>query len=272
MNFNRLCSSSDWKNPTFVKIIEEVTGKQHAHKHRKFFEWATGVMALQKYTNEDSVVLGIGSGCEAPVFYLTNKVRYVMCTDLYITDSEKWNEADTKMLTNPDSLAPYKYNRRRLGVMNMDGTDLRFEDNTFDAVFSYSSIEHFGGKNNAVKCMKEIERVLKPNGVCSIATELFVGDESALNEERQKVKKFPISAFRRFNIINEMFTHAELKKYVINATDMQLIEPMDYSVNKNDVRNALKYPVKEHDRDHLFLSLNGMEWTSVHLCLQKLEK
>jgi ubiquinone/menaquinone biosynthesis C-methylase UbiE len=40
----------------------------------------------------------------------------------------------------------------------MSGTNIHFEDNTFDAIFSYSSIEHFGGKKAVLECMKEIER------------------------------------------------------------------------------------------------------------------
>ena len=49
------------------------------------------------------------------------------------------------MLTDPGTFAPYPYERERLDVRWMDARDLRFPDGSFDAVFSLSSIEHFGG-------------------------------------------------------------------------------------------------------------------------------
>jgi ubiquinone/menaquinone biosynthesis C-methylase UbiE len=47
--------------------------------------------------------------------------------------------------------------------LRKDETKLEFPSDTFDIVFSFSSIEHFGGRNyeGALKSLKEIERVLK---------------------------------------------------------------------------------------------------------------
>ena len=154
-NLNKICAAADWDDPELTQIMRQVyhpNSKEPARwlemKHRKHWEWAIGMLALQKLgkLTPDAVALGVGSGSETPLFFLTNHVRYVMSTDLYTINSKQWTEADVNMLANPDRLAPHPYNRRRLGVQVMSGTDLRFEDNTFDIVFSYSSIEHFGGK------------------------------------------------------------------------------------------------------------------------------
>ena len=95
------------------------------------------MLSMQKAgkLNKNCTFLGIGSGSEAPVFYLTNHVDYVFCTDLYTITSGKWKEADAGMLANPERFASIPFNRRQLGIQIMSGTDIHFEDNTFDGVF-----------------------------------------------------------------------------------------------------------------------------------------
>jgi len=73
-----------------------------------------------------------------------------------------------------------------MGVQVMDGTNISFEDNTFDVVFSYSSIEHFGSKDAAAKTMQEIERVLKPGGVLSLTTEVLLSGDIYEKEYRER--------------------------------------------------------------------------------------
>ncbi|MDE1869247.1 MAG: methyltransferase domain-containing protein [Candidatus Micrarchaeota archaeon] len=50
----------------------------------------------------------------------------------------------------------------------MDMTRLSFKDETFDAVWCFSSIHHLR-KAEAAKVMKELNHVLKPNGILTIA-------------------------------------------------------------------------------------------------------
>ena len=160
--------------------------------HRKHWEWAIGMLTLKAgKIDTNCIFLGIGSGTGAPVFHLTNHTKYVFCTDLYTITSKMWREANKSMLESPELFAPGQFNRKRLSVQIMSGTDIHFEDNTFDAIFSYSSIEHFGEKKAVLDCMKEIERVLKPGGVASVATEIFVGKElEKLHRYREKDSQF----------------------------------------------------------------------------------
>jgi SAM-dependent methyltransferase len=58
----------------------------------------------------------------------------------------------------------------------MDGTQLDFPDDSFDVVWSCSSIEHFGRHEGATRSMREIERVLRPGGVASVITEYVLPD------------------------------------------------------------------------------------------------
>jgi len=48
-----------------------------------------------------------------------------------------------------------------VAMVNMDLTDLEFEDNKFDLILGYHILEHI---KSDTKAMEEIYRVLKPNG------------------------------------------------------------------------------------------------------------
>ena len=153
-SLNKICATADWNDPELSEMMQEILqpGIRKAAgmtgRHRKHWEWAIGMLALKKAGKIDTnrIVLGIGSGTVAPVFYLTNHTKYVFCTDLYTITSKMWREANKSMLESPELFALGQFNRKRLSVQIMSGTDIHFEDNTFDALFSYSSIEYFGGK------------------------------------------------------------------------------------------------------------------------------
>ena len=83
----------------------------------------------------------------------------------------------------------------------MPGEDLKFKDNTFDFVFSFSSIEHFGGHEAAAKTMREIERVIKPNGIACISTEFIINKSDHY----------------------EYFTIDNLYKYIIESHGLELV-------------------------------------------------
>lgn len=277
-NFNKICSTADWDDPELSGIMQEILHPDTEKdidltiRHRKHWEWAIGMLMLKKTGKLDNncTFLGIGSGTEAPVFYLTNHAKYVFCTDLYTITSGKWKEANTGMLASPESFASGQFNRRRLGVQIMSGTDIHFEDNTFDAIFSYSSIEHFGGKDAAAKCMKEIERVLKPGGVASIATEIFAGTELVkLHRYREKYGEFPHNLFRRYKIFSEMFTRDELEQYLLASTNMKLLCPVDFSIDLKDLAGAVRFPVTKEYATHIFLDMKGILWGSIHIALIK---
>jgi len=253
-NICRLCKLSDWNDPEFYEMLKSVVYPPLCDvKHRKHWEWAIGMLTLKKFgrINNDAIALGIGAGQEWPVFWLTNHTKYVIATDLYTVSN--WNEANPSMLTNPEKLSPYPFNRRRLGVMFMDGTQLHFEDETFDIVFSYSSIEHFGGKEAAAKAMREMERVLKPNGILSLCTEAHISGN--IEESRRKGNGNALESFTKEEIYN-----------LINSTKMKLIDEIDYSQNNEPIvhipEDTLKTP-------HIVLENDGVRWGSVHLAMIK---
>ena len=62
----------------------------------------------------------------------------------------------------------------------MDALDLRYEDGSFDAVYSLSSIEHFGGLDGVRRALAEQHRVVKPGGIVAFTTEVIVNDADTL--------------------------------------------------------------------------------------------
>ena len=57
-------------------------------------------------------------------------------------------------------------------AQHMDARSLEYDDECFDAVFSSSSLEHFGGEDDVARAIDEMFRVLRPGGVLTLSTEL----------------------------------------------------------------------------------------------------
>ncbi len=118
-------------------------------------------------------MLSVGAGHEGVLYWLANRVGWVVATDLYegVWQQVQGREGDPNVLRNPEAYAPFPYRRDRLTFMRMDGRRLAFRDGTFDLAYSLSSIEHFGGVENAASTLREMGRVLRPGGIVALATE-----------------------------------------------------------------------------------------------------
>ena len=70
---------------------------------------------------------------------------------------------------NKISRARQKYPRPNLRFLEMDATQLRFPDSSFEAVCSFQVIEHIP-EALLQQCLSEIRRVLTPQGVLCVST------------------------------------------------------------------------------------------------------
>jgi SAM-dependent methyltransferase len=168
-----------------------------------------------------STAIGIGSGTEPIPFYLANNINHVYATDLY--DAKDWKKAaPSDFPENPKKYAPFPYNEDALTVLRMNGTKLEFPSENFDIAFSFSSIEHFGGKNHsgALRCLREIERVLKRGGIAVIATEYIIN-----NKEHHEF-------FNRRTIYSDLINKLE---------KLQLVEPLDLRLTTNTLDTVIDY-------------------------------
>jgi SAM-dependent methyltransferase len=261
---NRLCYVEDWQNPEVRGALAELQKlNPQGFIHRKDWEWAIGLIAMKRFgkIDESSAAIGVGSGIEPIPFYLANKISRVYATDLY-EDNESWkNAAPSEFLKDPKKYAPFPYREEALTVLRMDGSKLDFPDDSFDIAFSFSSIEHFGGKNHSgsLKSMREIERVLKPGGIAVISTECILND-----------KEHP-----------EFFNRKTIHSDLIDKLDkLKLVEPLDLRITTSTLDTVIDYNSEakiwdtldsEYKRthSHIVIKYYNILLTSVMLVFQK---
>jgi SAM-dependent methyltransferase len=220
----------------------------------------------------DADVLGVGAGNEPTIFWLTNHVHRVFATDLYAASDEWDASANARMLTDPGRYWPGPWDPQRLVAQHMDGRDLRYPDDAFDAVFSASSIEHFGDHDDVVRSLTEIRRVLEPGGVATISTEFRLAGPAGGG--------LP-------GIL--MFDAGELDE-IVRAAGLHLLDGgLDTTIGEATLATAVPFAdaaadVRRHVADkgeilfheldwsrypQLVLDEGDLRWTSVHLALGK---
>jgi SAM-dependent methyltransferase len=263
LSLNRLCNIEDWEDNQINQKIP------HFHKtgspifvHRKDWEFSMGILAMERFgkLNNNSLALGIGSGKEPILFFLANKLKHVYATDIYSENS--WEEtAPVEFLENPKKFSPFSYNEKALTVLKMNGTKLEFPDDKFDIVFSFSSIEHFGGKNHsgAYKSLSETERVLKKGGIAVIATEYILNDKEH----------------------DEFFNNRTIYSDLIDKLDrLKLVEPIDIDISSKTLDTVLEYYSEalkwknqsdeyKHEHPHIVIRSKNILWTSIMLVFEK---
>jgi len=228
-------------------------GIGHGRKqiHRKAWEWAQGLYALQHLglLRTDATAIGVGAGIEPILFYLANHIQTVYATDVYGVGAFSNETAYADMLTAPERYARIPFRREHLIVMTMDGRKLKFPDSYFDFAFSFSSIEHFGGHEAAAQAVQEMGRVVKPGGVVVITTELILNGVSH----------------------HAYFLPEELDEYLIQASGLRLLEDIDYTISSQTLARAVdcRRPSYHTVVPHVVLKLARAYWTSVCLVMEK---
>jgi SAM-dependent methyltransferase len=142
----------------------------------------------------------------------------------------------------------------------MDALDLRFEDSTFDAVYSLSAIEHFGAVEGAKRALGEMARVLKPGGIAALTTECIVNDARAYSAPGQ-----------------ELFTPNALRTLCSSHEDLVPVQELDFSLSDRTCAlppvpliKAIEDSNRGHvDYPHILLELEGRVFTSFSVFLKK---
>lgn len=263
--FNKLCNVEDFTTlrDLLLAIFPHVPKREpkfpDAAQHRKYWEIAMTVHALQHFgiIDRDMLVLGVGAGVEATIFYLSNFVRWVFATDLYL-------ESNPQMLINPGQFAPdgYAWDAQRLLTIHMDARALHFPDNTFDAIFSSSSIEHFGSFDQIAQATSEMGRVLKPGGVLTLATEFQVGGPNYGGDGWKGCV---------------LFTRDTLQQYIIKASGCEPVTEFNDDLSeatRSEIIDLNKHLEHLNDpgvfsQQHILLENMGYLFTSAHLTLRK---
>jgi SAM-dependent methyltransferase len=287
LGYCKLCELEDFRHPDLRELIRETAGAgpdrpdyPDGTEHRKAWEVAMTARALRDFgaLRADAEILGVGAGHEATIFWLTRYVRRVFATDLYLED-DSWSATDSEaqMLVSPEQLTSLEWNLRRLVVQHMDARNLRYEDESFDGIFSSGSIEHFGTLDEIRVSVEEMHRVLRPGGVAALATEYRLAGSSGIPG-------------------THLFDEAELRSVLLDGLSWELSSPLDLSLSETTLKDEIDFGaltresagsraaaiaerlrglVRGHQQDpdpdypHIVLTLGEHSWTSVHLTLIK---
>ncbi len=267
MRYNCTLNLEHFSDPAFAALTRHIFPHLAAayidypkgNEAAKVWEITQAVRGLADFgaLRPGAEILGVAAGYEHTVFYLTNFVRRVFSTDLYEVDG-LWKEANAAMLVNPARFATpgMTWKPNRLVVQHMDALDLRYEDESFDGIFSSGSIEHFGTLDNVARAAAEMSRVLKPGGVLVLSTEFRIhGPDSQIG--------IPGAI---------LFTDAMLLEQIVAASGLDLADNPDFSVSEST--SSCAYPLAEVLRSgirprSIALTHDDFAWTSVSLCLIK---
>jgi SAM-dependent methyltransferase len=263
--YSKLCNLEDFTAPDLSAAIHEVFAREVdelgsdfpvGREHRKIWEIAMAARTLENFgaLREDAEILGVGAGTETTIFWLTKRVRRVFATDLYLA-AGSWEDVATRsMLIEPERHAPEDWEPRRLVAQHMDALDLRYEDESFEGVFSSSSIEHFGSIDDVERAIDEIFRVLKPGGVATLSTEFRLeGPPPGL----------PGTLF---------FDEEQLLERVVGDRAWALPSPLDLDVSAATAATEVEFDdavAGTAQLPHIILRQGPYAWTSVHLALVK---
>jgi SAM-dependent methyltransferase len=248
---NKICDRRDWADPTWRRALTDLGySADPARLHRKEWEFAQGVYGLRKLRRlaPNASALGLGAGAEPIIFFLAGRMRRVVATDLYAGDFSR-QEADPRILRDPEAFAPFAYHRDRLDVRRMDATAIDYPAESFDLVFSFSSFEHFGSRRAQRKCLREIHRVLRPGGVAVLTTEVILNTWGRHGDY-----------FRLTELLDDMFPTAGFR---LAGGDFQFV------TSRATLDGLIRLPHEVERRPHLVLRRWRTYFTSAAFFLEK---
>jgi SAM-dependent methyltransferase len=281
----KLCDLPDFEDQQLRAMLREIAPGHSTQEElrRKFWEYAMLGLYLQETgaLNEQAEALAVAAGHEEPLFWMANRIARMVATDIYGQGSFAYREADGSMLSDPSAFAPYPYREDHLEVREMNALDLQFPDESFDIVFSLSSIEHFGGAREVKHAAHEMSRVLRPGGQLVIVTECFIA--------RNPLDWIPVQlairaatfgrrcgATRPGKRLIDVFTPAEILRLIVEPTGLELVQPLNTHISPETFENLTRWvgagelqPRSGQPWPHILLKGHGAPWTSAFLALRK---
>jgi SAM-dependent methyltransferase len=293
----KFCDLPDFEDHALRERIREIVPghEPRAELRRKFWEYAMLTLFLEDVgkLHDRTEALSVGAGHEEVLFWLANKIRRVVATDIYGVGGFADSAADEVMLTNPRAFAPYSYREDRLEVHAMDARSLDFPDESFDVVFSLSSIEHFGSTVDVAQAAREIARVLRQGGYAFIVTECFLSRHPTNSRLLQTAVRIATlgrlceKATPRRRAV-DVLTPGELHSHIVGPTGLELVQPLDRTISPATWANVIhwsgprgyqsatgeRWPhiVLQAELSTPFVRLRGAPFTSVALALSKPDK
>jgi SAM-dependent methyltransferase len=265
LKLTKVAHADDFMNLEFKKVVNEndlIITPLHPNAvpsilHRKTWEIVMTMISFEKLAiiHSDAEILGIGVAKEPTISMLSSKVKRVFATDIYLDDGPWWHWYERELLKDARPFMGKNYNHKRVVWQHVDGRDLPYEDNSFDGIFSCSSIEHFGGEKDIRKAIEEIYRVLKPGGVAAISTE------------------YKISGIGPGFANVQLFDKERLQRVWIDGVGWRCIDFIDDELDNTnyiDFERSINDPIYNASASpHIKLDNGTYKWTSVHMTFIK---
>jgi SAM-dependent methyltransferase len=284
----KLCDVADFTDPELCAAVGEIEGRPAPGALAERKQWERGMLALalaeRGSLHDQAGVLAIGAGTEPVLFWLANRVGMVTATDIYGEGKFAAVEAAESMLRNPAAFSTVDYRKDRLVVRHMDARRLEFPTGSFDAVYSLSSIEHFGSPQDIAGAAAEMGRVLKPGGTAVVVTECLVHLhplDRAPAEFALRLgtlgRKRRAATLRRRVALGEAFTPREIDSLIVGPSGLELAQRLDLTLSPQSWDNLttvhpngrLQAATGRLD-PHVLLKIHRSVFTSVCLLLYKL--
>jgi SAM-dependent methyltransferase len=195
LGYCKACNREDFARPELRELVRTIflhdlvrLGESFPDGREDRLYWRTAMTARtfadHGLLRPGARVLGVAAGSEPALFWLTNKAGWVFAVDRYLETGSRANAHSAAMVLDPDRHWPGSWNRRRLVVQHMTPQDLRFSDDTFDAVFTAGALDDCHDAEALGRALEEMHRVLKPGGVLSLTVELHLEGPRAGTERR----------------------------------------------------------------------------------------
>lgn len=148
--------------------------------HARQWEFGMAYLALAGAGKLSGRQRGIsfGSGSEPLIFPVAMEAGQLVATDLY-DGASTWAVARTDdCRAFVLSYAPPDFDESRLEVRSLDMRHIDDPAESFDFAYSISAFEHIGGDADFLQHLQGVRRVLKPDGIYVLTTELRFGTTS----------------------------------------------------------------------------------------------
>jgi SAM-dependent methyltransferase len=219
---SKVIDLEDFESPELRPYLREINEQEAARfgsapddivPDSKQWECAMALRVLDRngFATSGRMVAGIGAGTEATIFALARRGCLVFPVDLYLQRTVWSDVAPAGMLIDPSRYCVLDVPQGHIIPVHSSALKVNLPSNSFDAVFSSGSIEHFGSLDNVALAAREIGRILKPGGVASIATEFRLDGP----DDRRWFDD---------NVI--LFTPQLLERYIVEPSGLVLREPL----------------------------------------------
>ncbi len=192
----------------------------------EFVSRATPLYEFLRYcnnTNMERKILDCGAGGRQPPLYLFYQYGYktfgIDISEYAIKNAEDFCKTNNQNID-----------------LNINLGDMRridFEDGSFPFVYSYNTIMHMS-KKDINKAMKEIERILAPNGLCFVN---FGSEDSKIGDRGEKIGKgeYALPIGDNETALHSFHTDDEADAYFSNFELLHKEKGMFYRYEKGKV-------------------------------------